>query len=256
MSLNMNRLGGFYWVRRTGGQLTLIQCFRLFIAILTSGLKSIPGFLELAGLLPHVPKAASPPTLLPSQSTLATCAERAAAAILHPEMLEHCYRSWLFGLALAQADGHQLNNDHFYCAAMLHDYGLANAKPDRDFTLDGSDCAISCALAAGLSTSSAETIADAICVHPTPGISIRRDGILGYYVQAGSLADVSGIRLWDIPDSTVQAILMRHPRGHLFKQVLSTKMRAEATAVPRGRFALLVRTGATVLIKSSIRGMR
>lgn len=233
-----------------------MECLRLFGAIVVSGLKSIPGFLQLAGLLPYRPKAYEPPAKHPSSSALVDCVDKAAADIQPQELLEHCYRTWLFGLALAKADGHNLDADHFYCAAMLHDYGLARPTPGRDFTHEGSERAISCAVAAGVPTSTAEEIGDAICVHATPGISIQRDGELGFYVRAGSIADISGIRLWDLRDTDVQDILSDHRRGPKFKQVLAEKMHAEARAVPRGRFALLVRTGAAAFIQRSIHGMR
>ena len=43
-------------------------------------------------------------------------------------------------------------------------------------------------------------------------------------------------------------MLEAHPRGAGFKRELAGMMRAEAAAVPGGRFALLVRCGVTLAV--------
>ena len=105
----------------------------------------------------------------------------------------------MFGLALAALDGSDPDPELFYCAALLHDHGIAEPTPGRDFTLGGADRALACASAAGAGGGrAARQIADAICVHTTPGVRIDRDGPLGCYVQWGAMTDVAGLRLWDI----------------------------------------------------------
>jgi hypothetical protein len=155
----------------------------------------------------------------------------------------------MFGLALAAVDRTQFDRELFYCAALLHDYGIATPTPHRDFTLGSAERAIVCAAAAGVAAGSVETLADAICVHTTPGVSIKRDGPLGCYLQWGAMADVAGLRLWDITHANVEAVLRRHPRGVGFKGSLAAMIGAEASAIPRGRFALLVRCGVLFAVR-------
>ncbi|MEA2633794.1 MAG: hypothetical protein QOH92_561 [Chloroflexota bacterium] len=252
--LDTHRFRGLRWVERTGGHLTALECAQLLVAMAVRAPEIAVGFLRLEGWLSSPTTPVDLPAFDPPDSALAHHVEQAAAE-QPSEMVEHSYRTWLFGLVLAVRDGSGLDPDLLYCAAMLHDLGLLRPTQGTDFTLAGAERAMACATAAGLTRPSARAIGDAICVHPTPGLSIRRDGALGFYLQAGAIADVSGIRLWEIRDSDVQGILHQHPRGTEFKPMLRKMMRAEAKAVPRGRFALLVRCGATSAIRSSIHGI-
>jgi hypothetical protein len=155
----------------------------------------------------------------------------------------------MYGLALAAFDRTDLDRELFYCAALVHDLGIVPSVPGRDFTLGGADRAIRCASAAGLSDAAAERIADAICVHPTPGVSVERDGALGCYVQWGAMVDGAGLRAWDISKANLAAVLSQHPRPIGFKRDFARLIRAEAAAVPAGRFALLVRSGFAVAVR-------
>jgi hypothetical protein len=72
---------------------------------------------------------------------------------------------------------------------------------------------------------------------------VDRDGPLGCYVQWGAMVDGAGLRLWDVSRANAEAVLKDHPRGAGFKGELVALIRAEARAVPGGRFALAVRCG-------------
>jgi hypothetical protein len=102
----------------------------------------------------------------------------------------------MYGRALAALDGAQLDPELFYCAALIHDYGISPPVADRDFTLGGADRALACAAAAAVADRDGEAMADAICVHPTPGVTVDRDGPLGCYVQWGAMVDGAGLRIW------------------------------------------------------------
>ncbi len=79
-------------------------------------------------------------------------------------------------------------------------------------------------------------------------MSVEADGALATYVQAGALADLGGLRIWDLPAATVEAQLARHPRTGLVTDICS-RIRAEARAVPGGRFALASRWGLRLAIR-------
>ena len=59
----------------------------------------------------------------------------------------------------------------------------------------------------------------------------------------GAMVDGAGLRLWDISKENVRTVLGAHPRTAGFKADLAGLMRAEAQAVPGGRFSLLVKCG-------------
>ncbi|HWS91086.1 MAG TPA: HD domain-containing protein [Mycobacterium sp.] len=171
-----------------------------------------------------------------------------ACAELPPTLQGHSYRTWLFGRALAAIDGHELDDELFYCGALLHDYGIVSPTANRDFTLGSVERMLSCANAAGLDNERADLLADGICVHTTPGVKVDTDGSIGCYLQWGAMVDGAGLRVWDLAPRNVEEVLRRYPRGD-FKRELIDMMRAEAAAVPRGRFGLLVRCGLPLAVR-------
>ena len=248
-TVNPDRLGGLAWTQRTRGRLTGAERRRLLAAVAIGQFENLVGRAKLAlGRVPDSAAAVDVRAFTPPDSRLAREAETACAE-QPPAVIGHSYRTWLYGLALAAVDGTELDRELFYCAALVHDFGISPPVPGRDFTLGGADRALGCAEAAGLPAGDAERIADAICVHTTPGVTVDRDGSLGCYVQWGAMADGGGLRLWDISKANVQAVLAAHPRGAGFKEEFTALVRTEAAAVPDGRFGLLVRCGMPLLVR-------
>lgn len=242
------RLGGLAWVRRTNGRLTRSERARLLAAIALGQWENLLGRAKLAlGRLPAGAADIDVTSFAPPDSAFAreveqACAEQPAAIIAHS------YRTWLFGSALAALDHSELDAELFYCGALLHDHGIAQPTPSRDFTLESAERLLACAGPAGVSDARAELLADGICVHTTPGVTIARDGTIGCYLQWGAMVDGAGLRLWDLSPHNVDAVLRRYPRGD-FKRELIELMRAEARAVPGGRFELLVRCGVPLAVR-------
>jgi HD domain-containing protein len=243
------RLGGLAWARRTNGRLTSAERRRLLGEIAKGQAVNLAGRAKLAlGRVPAGAEAIDAREFAAPDSALAREAEQACAE--QPATIAgHSYRTWMFGLALAALDGSDPDPELFYCAALLHDFGIVEPSPGRDFTLASADRALACASAAGAGEDRGEQIADAICVHTTPGARIDRDGPLGCYVQWGAMTDVAGLRLWDIAPANREEVLRRHPRQASFKGELTEAVRAEAGAVPGGRFSLLVRCGFPLAIR-------
>jgi len=182
---------------------------------------------------------------VPPDSRLAREAEEACAE-QSPGIAAHSYRAWLFGQALAQLDGRPLDPELFYCASLIHDWGIGSITPGQDFTIRGAERAIRCAGDAGLPHAAAMTLADAITFAANLSMDPATDGI-GAYVAAGAMVD-GGLRLWDISRPNVDRVLAQHPRGKGFKRELAGLIRAEAKAVPGGRFSLYSRCGMPLLI--------
>jgi hypothetical protein len=242
------RLGGLAWARRTNGVLTRRERTRLLASTALGQWENALGRAKLA--LGRVPSGAAnidvhtfePPDSAFAREAELACAEQPAA------VAGHSYRTWLFGNALAALDRTALDPELFYCGALVHDHGIAQPTPGRDFTLASAERILACATAAGAPSERAELLADGICVHTTPGISVERDGAIGCYLQWGAMVDGAGLRVWDVSRANVDAVLAQHPRGD-FKRELVELMRAEARAVPGGRFELLVRCGVTLGVR-------
>jgi len=243
------RLGGLEWARSTGGRLSGVERRRLLAAIAIGQFENLAGRVRLMlGRLPDGARDIDVRSFEPPDSLLAREAEAACAE--QPDAIAgHSYRTWMYGLALAALDGAALDRELFYCAALVHDFGISPPVPGRDFTLGGADRALACASAAGLADVDGDLIADAICVHTTPGVTPDRDGALGCYVQMGAMVDGAGLRMWDISRENVRAVVEAHPRGVDFKRDLVALIRAEARAVPGGRFSLLVKSGLPVAVR-------
>jgi hypothetical protein len=245
---NPERIGGLAWARRTNGKLSSRERRRLLAAIALGQWENAVGRAKLAlGRVPERASAIDVSTFVPPDSAFAREAE-AACAEQPAGVVGHSYRTWLFGHALAALDGTAMDPELFYCGALVHDHGIAQPTHGRDFTLASADRALACASAAGVPSERAELLADGICVHTTPGVSIERDGALGCYLQWGAMVDGAGVRMWDVSHANVDAVLAQYPRTD-FKRELVELMRAEARAVAGGRFELLVRCGVTLAVR-------
>jgi hypothetical protein len=235
-----NRLGGLGWARRTRGALTGPERRRMLGAVARGQGEIIAGRLRLA-----TGRAKRAATELPDPPDSAFAREvEDAARDQSQAVIAHSYRTWMFGHALAALDAERLDPELFWAAALLHDYGIDDPVAGEDFTLRSADRLLACAEPHGVD---AEAAADGVTVHVTPGIAPATDGALGCYVQAGALTDVAGFRLWDLAESLVDEAGRRRPAG----ASLAPMVRAEAAAVPRGRFAFLVRCGFLVAVRLS-----
>jgi hypothetical protein len=242
------RLGGLGWTRRTAGRLSGRERRTLLAAIALGQWENALGRAKLAlGRLPAGAAKVDLGTFRVPDSAFAREAEQACAE-LPAALVGHSYRTWLFGRALAEVDASELDDELFYCGSLLHDHGIAQPTGGRDFTLQSAERTLACASAAGVEDDRAERLADAICVHTTPGASVERDGELGCYLQWGAMVDGAGLRIWDIAPAIITEVLERYPRGD-FKRQLAAMMRAEAAAVPGGRFGLLVRCGLPLAVR-------
>jgi hypothetical protein len=242
------RLGGLGWARRTNGRLSPRERNRLLAAIALGQWENALGRAKLAlGRIPSAAASVDLDTFAVPDSTFAREAEEACAE-LPDALVGHSYRTWLFGRALAVLDGTELDVELFYCGSLLHDHGIAHPTAGRDFTLASAERTLACASGAGVDEDRADVLADAICVHTTPGVSVERDGELGCYLQWGAMVDGAGLRIWDVAPANVTEVLRRHPRGD-FKHQLVAMVRAEAAALPHGRFGLLARCGLPLAVR-------
>lgn len=172
----------------------------------------------------------------------------AACAEQTPGIAAHSYRTWLYGRALLALDGREADPELFYAACLLHDAGLLSAVAGEDFTLRSAARAAACARAADVADTAIATLSDAITVHTTPGVDPDRDGVLGAYVQAGAMVDLAGFRAWDVSPAVRERAMARHPRRG-FTDEIAALFRAEARAVPEGRFALAARWGFVLAVR-------
>lgn len=242
------RLGGIDWLERTNGRLSPGERRSLAGAIAKAQLENLAGRLKLlTGRRPNGLPHTDVDLVTPPDSRLARTAEEACEG-QDPVLVEHSYRTWLYGRLLAHTDVVPVDPELFYASCLLHDVGLGQAVTGEDFTLRSARRADACVRAAEGVPEQSRAIQDAISVHTLPGISVERDGALGTYLQAGAMLDLSALRSWDLPSEAIRAVRDRHPADGLTDRITAA-VRAECEAVPDGRFALITRWGFLLAVR-------
>jgi hypothetical protein len=148
-------------------------------------------------------------------------------------MLHHGYRTWVFGEALARIDGASIDRELFHAGALLHDVGLEEVHPGRCFTRASAEAARDVAERSSLDSDRVVQMMTGITMHITPGIRYD-DSPIGFYLQMGAMADLVGIRGWELPEELRERAHRVYPRADVH-EVLSRCWHAEAQAVPGGR---------------------
>lgn len=239
----MSAIGSWQWLEETGGNLTGRERLALLPAIAATFGKFSADRLRLA-LHVKARHSLSATELWPMAPDSALCreAESEGRELQSSPVLQHGYRTWVFGTALARIDGVALDSEQFYASALLHDLGLEHIEPNRCFTHRGASSARDAALRAGMTEDQALPMMDGIGMHITPGLR-SDDSEIGLYLQAGAMADLAGIRTWELPEDLRDRARQDYPREDVHV-VLSGCWRAEAKAVPGGRASFAERSGA------------
>jgi hypothetical protein len=250
MTPDPRRVGGLAWVQRTEGALTPAERRRLLGEIVRGQGQVIAGRIRLArGKTPPGAAQLAVADFTPPDSVLARTAEEACRE-QSPHVLGHSYRTWVFGAALSVLDRVPMDPERFYVASLLHDYGIDDTVAGQDFTLRSALRAQGCVQQAGGAPELGDEIGDAITIHATPGIEPQTDGALGCYVQAGAMLDLTGMRADEVGRRFCEDTNREHPRDGVSDAIIEL-IRAEARAVPKGRFALLHRCGFTMLVRAA-----
>jgi hypothetical protein len=236
-------VGTASWVQRTSGWLTTAERRALLRPLARTHLQNAVGRIRLAlGVHPGRHAYLPADRLVPPTTGLTRAAEQCARRILPVPLLNHSYRTYVFGRALGELDGADVDTELLFAGALLHDTGLVNPAGEADFTLASSRLARGVAEEVGLSTAATDTLLTAITMHYTPGVTADA-GPVGYLLSAGAALDVAGLRCWDLPSTTLAEAVRQHPRNG-FKNAFTEAFRQEAARVPQGRAHLLFRYGA------------
>jgi hypothetical protein len=237
------RIGTAAWCDRTGGRLSAAETRRLLAPLARAHAVNAIGRTAMAlrvhsGRRARVPKGAlrTPP------SVLTKAAEQVAEQRLTPAVLNHSYRCYSYGVAIAALEDVDVDHELLFAAAMLHDTGLSAPVPGVDFTVASARTALEVAETVGLSSGATETMRTAITLHYSPDVTLA-DGPEAYLLSAAAAVDVLGLGRWKLPDSVVDAVLAERPRQG-FKNEFRARWAAEAAAVPQGRARFLRRYGA------------
>lgn len=237
------RVGSHAWSVATDGHLTRADRWRLAAPVVAAYTTMMVGRSSRALRLDRGRRRRlDVDELAPPSSILTRVAASHASSRLTPALLNHSFRTYAFGVALGLVDGRHVDRELLFTAALLHDVGLADGADGADFTLASAALARRLASDVGLSRRGADIVMSAITLHHSPDVG-PADGAVAQLLSAGAALDVIGMRSWDLPESTVAAVIERHPRLG-FKREFSAAFREEAARVPLGRVQFLERYAA------------
>jgi hypothetical protein len=134
-------------------------------------------------------------------------------------LCNHCIRTFLFGDLLGIRDGLKCDRELLYLGAIMHDLGLTERfDAQQRFEVNGADAARAFVLEHGLSDEKAEIVWDAIALHTSIGIAVRKQPEIAL-VHLGATVDLLGMRISDIAPETVEQILDAYPRLSFNQQI-------------------------------------
>jgi predicted hydrolase (HD superfamily) len=168
-------------------------------------------------------------------------------------LINHCLRTYLWGALLAAKEKLQYDEELFYVAALLHDFGLTdNCRQSGRcscFAAKGAQAAQQFAQNHQWLQPKQNALADAICLHLNIQVT-KRQGMEAHLLHAGASLDVIGARYNEIHAQDRIDVLNRHPRAG-FKQRMTGMMRDEAKSHSASRAGLLVGLGLNGLIRAA-----
>jgi hypothetical protein len=157
-------------------------------------------------------------------------------------LVNHCLRTYRYGLVLAERDGLTPDPEILYVAAALHDLGLTERFAGTvAFEEHGADVAHAFLAERGYPADRADLVADAIRLHtrrstaedPRPEVAL---------VHLGAALDVFAIGRKRMPPGAVEEILAAHPRLS-FDEAIIGYLTEQARRVPESFAGELVRSG-------------
>jgi hypothetical protein len=172
---------------------------------------------------------------IPETAAAAAAADLAAAAAA-PYLLNHSYRTFLFGRCLVPSS--DVDDEAAFVASMLHDLGLTDEhKTENEFVRGGADLACSFLERQGWPLERIRLVEAAILRHTN---LVAEQVPVHRVVQAGAAVDVAGLGSDEIHPESLSAIVSGYPRLDFVEQMRSIFL-DEAHRHPNGAFAELER---------------
>jgi hypothetical protein len=157
-------------------------------------------------------------------------AEKVCRRASSEALVNHCFRSFAWGVLLGASRQITADAELLYVAALLHDLGLTSGY-DRGgcFESDGADAAREILAAVGWEEVRRETVAEAIYLHMHE--VGEGDSPEAQLLALGTSADVSGRRILELEEALRRALLEAFPRDG-FKREFVALFREQARRKP------------------------
>jgi hypothetical protein len=229
------------WARRGNGRMSRSERLREFASANRVLVRTAPAQLRMRlGLRNRSALSLDPDRIPLPDSTIAREAEAECREASPQRLIDHCFRTYAWGMLLAHSDGLRPDPELLYVGSMLHDLALTDTYRDVNpmpcFGARAGIFATEWAGKRGWSHERCRTLGDAISLHLNSQVDAAH-GPEAQFLQAGAGLDVLGLRYWDLAPETIAAVLRRYPRGDFIAGLGDF----EAEAHPGTRTHLLVR---------------
>jgi hypothetical protein len=157
-------------------------------------------------------------------------------------LVNHCLRSYAFGIAMAHKVKQPFDKEVFFLGAIMHDLGLtAEFDLGDTFEVDGAKAARSFCIKHEISAEKADLVHEMVVHHNSVGIAHKLDPEIAL-LHFGAGADVAGIMIKDIHKKTLSEVLSEFPRLD-FKQGMIKLVSDQINRKPNSYMAPFIQLG-------------
>lgn len=242
-------IGSLAWTRRTRGRLSRREVVAYIARGAQAQLAALPDYVTTRLGLRRERLASLDLAALGLPDTAAAREAEAIAEELPPFLREHSYRSYLWGAAIGTRERLDFDAELLYTGCLVHDAGLVpdHRPPEGCFTLGSAAAGERCGTRGGWTDDRTRRLGEIITLHINPRVTVNQT-VEGHLLATGTTLDaIAGRGLWHIERPTVDAVLARHPRFGVGRE-LEALCREEARREPRARIACLYRYAGLALL--------
>lgn len=208
--------GTVAWARKRDGRLTAAESVREVAKGILVVLRTGPAQIrERLGFSNSRAFSFDLDTLVVPDSAIAKEAEELCVESSPGFLLNHCHRTYAWGMILGARDGLEPDPELLYVSTMLHDLALTDRFKDYApmpcFGARAGILATDWAGERGWPEHKCRTLGDVISLHLNTEVPAHL-GPEAHLLQAGAGLDVIGLRHWELAPETVAAVVGRHPR--------------------------------------------
>lgn len=157
-------------------------------------------------------------------------------------LVNHCLRSYAFGVAMAHKVKRPFDKEVFFLGAIMHDLGLTPKFDTGDtFEIDGAKAARSFCIEHQLNAEKADLVHEMVAHHNTVGVAHKLDPEIAL-LHYGAGADVAALWISDIHKKTLTEVLEEYPRLD-FKQGMIKLLSEQMDRKPNSYMAPLLALG-------------
>jgi cyanamide hydratase family protein with HD domain len=157
-------------------------------------------------------------------------------------LLNHCLRSYAFGVAMAHKVAKKFDKEVLFLGSIMHDLGLTERyENDQTFEITGARVAREFCADNGIDEEKADLVHEMVALHNSVGIAHKREPEIAL-LHFGAGADVAGLWLHDINPRTLEEILTEYPRLD-FNEGMSRLIEEQVTKKPNSYMRTMVDLG-------------